>query len=585
MKKHFVVIGLIFLFAITGYLVLNKRNIQAQHNNDSLTIFNEITSMDVDVDMDGDKEILKIIQVNGEEIEDNLYEGTFVIQLYDENERLLDELLLNHQINYTLPKDFEIKFNDYNKDGTLDFNIGNPIINDEMEYIYQFYTFEDGKIKKMPFRESERLESCQKAFSNDFKVYSDIFVTYDFDGEAYHYKKYRWEEERFIVVHSIQSPLDYKNIQKNEIIKRLIHILSKADPTDERNLLEKCEEDYKWLLSHSEDTRLYYFMNTGFINTESYHKKYYELEQHILNRVDELKDIKDCFSIFNIEDITSCSLDEIKQLESPLDEDDYVYKEYSWEVNNKTYKVLVGGFDLYDFVFLYNDHGHYLDGRIYLDRGRERLQILQIAFRKKQNYMCVSPIVQGYGTGVYTVGGEWYEVYKDKLLNRMDYLVEGYEAMLGFDYLKKYHLVEEHYNEQSGNYQLTYQLDILSLSSEGNMGIKKTLMFQWDEEEQVFKNKGLNMQDYPVSDLFTQTVEHQILEENYHAMKKLIDDDTIEDKEEKLEYITAFLLHSNQSNVGKRNVLLNELDKWYRAHPEYLWGEELIQKIEQKINE
>ena len=55
---------------------------------------------------------------------------------------------------------------------------------------------------------------------------------------------------------------------------------------------------------------------------------------------------------FNVADIQRYSLDEVKEFKSVRGDEDYKYKEYLWELENKSYTVLAGKFYLNDFLLL-----------------------------------------------------------------------------------------------------------------------------------------------------------------------------------------------------------------------------------------
>jgi hypothetical protein len=168
-----------------------------------------------DIDGDGKKEIIEIIQTEGNKVKDQelwcgmgeKWVGRFIVQVRN-GKTVLDRLDLNKYINdkslsFGAPK-FLLIFKDYNNDGDIDFNLGQYSICDGNEY-WLFTVRRIGKIEPLPFERQERSLFVQGESHNNStdKIETEGgFVkssSYDRDEEILYTDWYKWNGQNFVV--------------------------------------------------------------------------------------------------------------------------------------------------------------------------------------------------------------------------------------------------------------------------------------------------------------------------------------------------------------------------------------------------
>jgi|BioPla2DNA2_1021312.scaffolds.fasta_scaffold02287_16 hypothetical protein len=560
MKKILCII-ILFIFAVAGCsdesVGNEKDGVDANDVTFSLPL--EITKGKIDMDGDGNDEMIKVTLLEGEKTQENKYKGNFFIELFDKDENKINKIDINahfKEFGVELSKDFPIVFKDYNGDGILDFNIGYPD-SEEREYIYHFYTLSEEKVlEELNITDGGSVfKSCEKGHSYDFKLKGDdgfvTFVTYGYNEGQYEYKEYGWTENGFLKVNYIYSSVGYEDVDEDLIKEKINKIISSADTLDEKNFLKTCKEEYNWLLENSNFTSTYMFMNDGFGEKE------YQILSIISKRIDKMEQLNSRFSeYFNVADIQRYSLDEVKEFKSVRGDEDYKYKEYLWELENKSYTVLAGKFYLNDFLLLFDKSGKFLDGFVSTNKTEDEFKI---EFREKQNYLSFAPINMGSGTGISHKGAKWFEIYEDKLITALQYPVEGYEAPpYTMGYSKQYKLIDENYNEVTGDFQTVYKLEIPFYSLNESIELEKTVNYVWDTDKGFFQS-WVNDFYESLDILFSHGIEDEILDKNYEKIKSIIENiDNNENKEDNIGEITAFLKRCSKSE--KRDMLLDKLD-------------------------
>ncbi|WP_202709789.1 hypothetical protein [Sporosalibacterium faouarense] len=546
-------------------------------NNDNIILPLSITKAAIDMNNDGKNETIRVVLLNGVKLENNKYKGNFALELLDEKGNKSFQININGNSDIILEKNFDIKFKDYNGDDILDFNIGYSSLVEEKEYLYHFYTInKEGKLEELNINGNDTvLESCEKGYSYDFKINTnDTFFTYDYDGERYVYKHYRWEDDNFIVANYIYSPIDIKDINEDSIKEKIDEIVSSSNITEEKDILDSYEKQYNWLLEHSAETKIYLFMKAS---NEYEHRK---IEGLLYSKIGQLERINTHFDeYFNINDIRECLIRDIKQLESPYGKDDYKYSEYTWEVGNKNYKVLAGSFHLDSFVFLFNQSGQYLDGYMWTNKTRDEVNVV---FRDKQNYITVSPIRMAYGTGISQFGGQWFEIYKDKLLKSFEHPIKGYSSppyTLG--YTQRYKIINESYDNKTGDFRATYKLGLGLYGTDKLIGIEKIINYHWNTDTEKFQYADYDIHDQLYTLLFVQGIEDDILNENLKEIELIIEKPG-ERKEENMKETTIFLTKCSSSET--RDELLKKIYTWFISNKDLGNSEEFIKIIKEKIS-
>ncbi|WP_425448133.1 hypothetical protein [Dethiothermospora halolimnae] len=292
----------------------------------------------------------------------------------------------------------------------------------------------------------------------------------------------------------------------------------------------------------------------------------------------KIDDINSQFNdTFKTKDIREYLLKDIKKLKSPYGKEDYKYKEYIWTVNNKSYKLLVGEFHLDNFAFLYNNLGKFLDGYMWENKNRAKINV---AFRKNQNHVQISPIKMASGTGIHHIGGVWFNVYNEKLLKSFEYPIRGYDAPpYTISYSREYKLIDEGYNKSTGDYQSTYKLGINTYALDELLGLEKTIKYKWNMDKGQFDFSNYSIFDKLDNLLFSEGIEDEILNKNYEKFKLIIDKDYYDNKEDDMGQVAMFLTNCDKSE--KRDKLLEKIYEWFLNNKK-LWNSEGIMEILEK---
>lgn len=519
-----------------------------------------ITEGSADLNRDSHMEVIKVVMLQGESTGGNLYQGTFAVEVY-EGTNLLDSVALHD--NITLLSGFTLLFKDYNGDGILDFNIGHSDPKESQNYIYHFFTVDEGmKLQVLqaglvihPGVEST-LRSCQKGHSFNFRsIGNNSFTTYGYDGEQYEYRVYQWMEERFVVTNYLHSPLSYADVDEAAIQEKINTIYATVSGSDEKEILIYCEDEYNWLLNHSEQVALYLLMNNDAVPGNN------NLDRLLSARIYEENQVNFQFAdTFGTDRLDSYTLEEIKRLKSNYREDDYTYTEYDWRVDETQYKILTGNFHLDGFVLLFSADGHYLDGYVWTEK---RGVPVKTDFYPIQSCFTVSPVNMGYGTGTSHYGLLWLEVYKGKLISRYQIPMEGYDApppALGYN--TEYRLLEESYDSVTGDYTVTYEVGIRLYQINKLLSIQKQLAFRWKQEHAGFEPPcSDNIVENICTYLFPSGIEDEILEQNADTLETLFSEEADNLSQDDLEQLITFL---SLCSGEKKNKLLDTANRLKR---------------------
>ena len=125
-------------------------------------------------------------------------------------------------------------------------------------------------------------------------------------------------------------------------------------------------------------------------------------------------------------------------------------------------------------------------------------------------------------------------------------------------YSKQYKLIDENYNEVTGDFQTVYKLEIPFYSLNESIELEKTVNYVWDTDKGFFQS-WVNDFYESLDILFSHGIEDEILDKNYEKIKSIIENiDNNENKEDNIGEITAFLKRCSKSE--KRDMLLDKLD-------------------------
>ncbi|HHW66210.1 MAG TPA: hypothetical protein GXX16_00680 [Epulopiscium sp.] len=169
------------------------------------------------------------------------WEGKFYIQLIDQKGKILSELDLNKAFNeqkLIFQSVFNIEFDDYNNDGSMDFAIGQYVSGNSNAYKL-FTITSDGKIEELPIKDqAEILSSGGNKYSKEFEKIDEV----SFKNQCYDNTKgemvetcYTWSdtEKQFIkyvlpLTPEIQKIIadDYVKDMKctREVLKRSLNL-------------------------------------------------------------------------------------------------------------------------------------------------------------------------------------------------------------------------------------------------------------------------------------------------------------------------------------------------------------------------
>lgn len=534
----------------------------------------EITRLLVDLDKDGVEETIKVVMNKGNVIGNNKYRGKLSLQILN-GDNIIDEISLGTSINSDLivSKDFKILTKDYTNDGILDFNIGYKMDNDN-NYYYEFFTYKNDNIVRMMFNENTYIKSHFNNYSNDFSTNDNCFSSYYRSKNSYVYEKYKWDKDKFIMVNTTTKSVDYKRVNSNLIDNKIKQISSIIEnDVTEKNILKLAEKQYNWLLDNYKYVDAYLFMEECISFEEN------DLITILYNRINQLIMMNQWFSEMGMDDVTSLSKKDFMDYIDTYDSENvenYNYEEYDLEVGNKKYSLLFGSCKFNKYILLYDNEGTYLDGYSWYNRMDNELDI---DFRSKQQCLSVKPICKGYGTGISQYGEDWYEIYNNKLIRSFEFLTYGYcSPPQSMGYTQEYELIEETYDEVTGNYSLKYLLSIGCKLDKEVVGIEKTIDYQWNTESKSFHEVNSNNVQY--EELFSEDIGEKILEQKNDLIEKMIDNE-YEDKEYNMESITIFLSHLEKSQM--RNGLLRKAKKWYLHHKDIYNHEYLLQIIDEAL--
>lgn len=183
-----------------GYKPMNT---QENQNNISVNKINFMAGTKLDT--------LNIVMTDGKYSEEKdegpfdglRYKGKFAIEVKDKNGKLVSSFDLNSAFkneDMIFKNNFELKFQDYNSDGNIDFAIGQ--YENSNGSSYKLFTLQhDGKIVCMPFEGFETIYSSQWDYSPLFeKIEPELFKVEFYDNTRGNFDAYfRWKESRFVM--------------------------------------------------------------------------------------------------------------------------------------------------------------------------------------------------------------------------------------------------------------------------------------------------------------------------------------------------------------------------------------------------
>ncbi len=534
-----------------------------------------VTKVAEDLNKDGSDEYIQVVLTEGEALENNQYKGKYAINLTDKEGQVLQALKIDDYKDITLPKDFDIIFKDYNDDGILDFNIGYE--NKDKAYYYKFYTLkETGELSQMGFMDYYWLKSCYTGNSYPFSVMDNQLVSYYKVDDKYYYESYKWEKEGYYGRgNQLVSTIDYDAIDKIDIQQHIRQLKEEINlDMTKKEFLHKKSDRVAWFWEHLEEWDIYKFMNEISQDDDAFVQK-------ALGFNDDIEDVNWRF-LENGKSIQSMSLDEFRYESSNMYFDDYntspMFKieEHPWK-SDKDYTLISGICHLTKFMLVYDDQGNYISGYTWSDNRGEAPVLV---YREKQNAYSVTPVCFVRGTGTSLYGGTWFQLYKGRLFRNLNYATRGYESPpLYSGFTHAYNLIDEAYDQETGDYRLTYEVGIKVGDEEANISTENTIAYKWDDEKQEFDvNKNYDIYD-TLKELFDEGVEDDIYLENKTYINHIIREKGNDYLKEELVTLLAACKESS-----KRDELLIILRTWCEEqgeHKEYY--SKLIEVIDKTL--
>ncbi|QUI24576.1 hypothetical protein HZI73_20720 [Vallitalea pronyensis] len=304
---------------------------------------------------------------------------------------------------------------------------------------------------------------------------------------------------------------------------------------------------------------------------------------HEISEANADLDVISCLSDLGISDIRKATMDQVKALKIMPVADNAAEQilpteVYDWEVDDGHYKLLLGIYKKTRFMLLYRESGQYADGLCWSIKTDD----YPIAtYRSKQNAFSVTSFCKDWGTGISLFVGQWFDVNKGKLIKYFEYPLYGYEGITTRrGYPKNYQVVDEGYDEKTGDFHVTYQLALDLDSMEQEMvGTKKTVVYRWDDVNKVFDYQHVDIHDVLKEVLLTDDVEDVILKENHEAIKRIVER-LKEENEMDMGCIVAFLSKCSQSN--ERDHML-EILRERLVEKESAFSEDYLRMIENAL--
>lgn len=533
-----------------------------------------VTKVAQDLNKDGNDEYIEVVLTEGEALENNQYKGKYAINLTDAEGQVLQALKIDDYKDITLPKDFDIIFKDYNEDGVLDFNIGYE--NKDKVYYYKFYTLkETGKLSQMGFMEYYWLKSCYTGNSYSFTTVDNNLISYyEVDGK-YYYESYKWEKEGYYGGnHQLVSAIDYQSIDKKDIEEHVRQLKEAIDlDMTEKEMIDREGDMVAWFWEHGEEWNIYKFMNQVSQEDKAYVQKAFALD-------DDIQDINRRF-LENGKTIPLMSIDEFRSESANMYFDDYnthpmfTIEEHPWK-SDKDYTLISGICHLTKFMLVYDDQGKYISGYTWSDNIGESPVLV---YREKQNAYSVTPVCFGRGTGVSLYGGAWYELYKGRLFRNFEYATRGYESPPPYyGYTHAYNLIDEVYDQETGDYRVTYEVGIKVGDEKTSISTETTIVYKWDDEKQEFDvNKDYDIEDI-LKELFYQGVEDDIYGDNKTYINRIIREKGNDYLKEELVTLLAACKESSE-----RDELLILLKTWCEDQENKEYYDKLIEVIDKTL--
>lgn len=180
-KQIYIVYLILFIIIVSITACQEKSEVRPISNLDKERISEEtiLSENRIDYDSDSKEETVIVKMIEGTYVEEKEpgpfmgwnYQGKFVIETKDDNQVKEHQLELNSLFEnepMIFNKEFELKFNDYNDDGNIDFTIGQ--YGTSNGYEYAILSIEpDGKIKKLTIKNTKLLFNSNKGYSIQLK--------------------------------------------------------------------------------------------------------------------------------------------------------------------------------------------------------------------------------------------------------------------------------------------------------------------------------------------------------------------------------------------------------------------------------
>lgn len=466
-----------------------------------------VTRQTIDINGDGILEEVQLILDEGDTLfNGTMFSGHFTLVLNDESGKLIDSLNLNPLNPYEYPKDFEIYFRDYNKDGVLDFTLKRNIsydmysLNEDQE-LFKFQTWNDLGIDSNEDTPSIDLftpvdggfitQSIADRNMNDASVEHG---KYFFDGLSITRRTYVYNDKA----------IDELPLEKfHNAFSNLQNLGTKAN---EKDYLVEAKDSYDYLLNHLSDVELYSLY---------YRPDMTDLDYFIYYKQKNLDSFKSILSNYSNHDYPT--LEEMQTFKLPLENPDpEFYRVESIPYSN--YTLVNGKFHGSKFLAAYDEKGDFLDciiGHTYSD------ELLDVDIFEN-GFILVSPVGWDHGTGLTMEAAYVLELYENRFVEHLRFPANG-SLQPPKDYDRSFELKGVDFDSNTLSILATYSADIMytRLDGQESSSFPASTLYTIDENGHYFP-RTYDYMDYTFNYIFTPEVSDGLFKANYNQLVTLV---------------------------------------------------------------